>query len=156
MLLKLCTLALLIRKKARRSITLPSINMASETEDYVMISAADVHGFNDKQLLPLPTEEISKIQEWIAPTDYRAESSERRKNFASHLPAPVPGYWKPSNTRNGTTPIKVLCGSKELLELKVGYCCIAEHEARAGKCSCSVLLLSTYRFRKPETAISSS
>ena len=52
----------------------------------MVLGAEDVQGFNDGGLLPLSSEDLDKIQQWLLPTDYSADSSEYRKHLTSYLP----------------------------------------------------------------------
>ena len=65
--------------------------MASDEQDFVVLGAEDLQDFNDGGLLPLSSEEIDKIQQWLLPTDYSADSSEYPKHLASYLPGT--GNW---------------------------------------------------------------
>ena len=65
--------------------------MASNEHDFVVLGAKDIQDFNDGGLLPLVSEDIDKIQRWLLPTDYSADSSEYGKHLASYLPGT--GNW---------------------------------------------------------------
>lgn len=61
--------------------------MALEAQDFVVIGDEDIADYNNEGILPQDVETIAKIQNWLEPTDYLAESSELHK----HLNAYVPG-----------------------------------------------------------------
>lgn len=65
--------------------------MGVDEGDFVMLHHSDAQDFNDGGLLPQPLEEIERIQRWLQPTDYAAESSEAGRHFASYLPGT--GNW---------------------------------------------------------------
>ncbi|MCJ1255632.1 hypothetical protein MMC24_003449 [Lignoscripta atroalba] len=59
--------------------------MDFDEQDFVILGDKDVEDFNDAGLLPQSPENIRKIQQWLQPTDYSAESSEYGKHLASYV-----------------------------------------------------------------------
>lgn len=53
--------------------------------DAVLLGRDDVSDFNEENILPQPPEILSKIRDWLRPTDYDSEGGEYRKHSASHL-----------------------------------------------------------------------
>ncbi|KAE8454120.1 hypothetical protein EG329_005044 [Mollisiaceae sp. DMI_Dod_QoI] len=69
----------------------PSGMDSSEGQDFVVLGDNDIDDYNEDGILPQLPEVISKIQEWLQPTDYLAESSEYNKHLNSHVPGT--GLW---------------------------------------------------------------
>ncbi|KAM7195488.1 ankyrin-2 [Rhypophila sp. PSN 637] len=67
------------------------IGSAESDDDVDIINRDDVSNYNPENILPEPPEVISKIREWIAPTDYNHEGGEFQKHRASHMPGT--GEW---------------------------------------------------------------
>lgn len=65
--------------------------MSSSEQDFVILGDGDVADFNKAGILPQSPETIEKIQSWLQPTDYSADSSEYRKHLASY--AAGTGNW---------------------------------------------------------------
>jgi hypothetical protein len=63
-------------------------------------------------------EELSNVQAWLQPTDYKAQSSEFHRHLFHKLLEPVCGSVRLQNTKSGRSQMTTeVCGSKESLEL---------------------------------------
>ncbi|KAG5753984.1 hypothetical protein H9Q70_003380 [Fusarium xylarioides] len=56
-----------------------------EDSDVVVIGKDDTNNYNAGNILPQSEATITRIHEWLRPTEYDIESSEYRKHFAFHL-----------------------------------------------------------------------
>ncbi|KAJ5529966.1 hypothetical protein N7527_003359 [Penicillium freii] len=62
----------------------------SESEASI-IDRDDISNYNPENILPVSTEEIKRIREWLEPTSYAIAAGEFRKHLASHSPGT--GQW---------------------------------------------------------------
>ena len=58
--------------------------MTVEDQDFVLLGDQDLGDFNTHGIIPQSLEQISKIRNWLDPTDYTSESSEFNKHKASY------------------------------------------------------------------------
>ena len=59
--------------------------MAIDDNDFVVLGDADVGDYNTEGTLPESPETIQKIQKWLQPTDFAADSSEYKKHRTSYV-----------------------------------------------------------------------
>lgn len=56
-----------------------------DSQDFVIVDTKDVEHYNAQGILPLSSEEITKVRQWLQPTDYLADGSEYKKHLHSYL-----------------------------------------------------------------------
>jgi hypothetical protein len=59
--------------------------MAIDDNDFVVLDEDDVGDYNAEGLLPESPETIQKIQQWLQPTNFAADSSEYKKHLNSYV-----------------------------------------------------------------------
>lgn len=59
--------------------------MATGDHDFVVLGDEDLGGYNAAGILPESLETIQKIQQWLKPTDFAADSSEYKKHLNSYV-----------------------------------------------------------------------
>lgn len=60
-------------------------SVAADNGDVVMLSRDDVSDFNEENILPQTPETLTKIKQWLCPTDYAAVNGEFYKHLRSHV-----------------------------------------------------------------------
>ncbi|KAL6831453.1 ankyrin repeat-containing domain protein [Trichoderma sp. SZMC 28015] len=60
-------------------------SVAADNGDIVMLSRDDVSDFNEENILPQTPETLTKIKQWLCPTDYAAVNGEFYKHLRSHV-----------------------------------------------------------------------
>jgi ankyrin repeat protein len=92
--------------------------MTLEEQDFVVVDDHDLADFNPAGILPQSSGDILRIQKWLQPTDYNAESSEYNKHLTSYVPGT--GQWIQTNEQyqqwlqspeHGTLWLKGIAGS---------------------------------------------
>ncbi|KAL6805184.1 ankyrin repeat-containing domain protein [Trichoderma sp. SZMC 28012] len=63
----------------------PGDSVAADNGDIVMLSRDDVSDFNEENILPQTPETLTKIKQWLCPTDYAAVNGEFYKHLRSHV-----------------------------------------------------------------------
>jgi hypothetical protein len=58
----------------------------NDGQEFVVVGEEDINDFNEAGILPQSPEVLAKIQEWLQPTDYLADSSEYNKHLSSYVP----------------------------------------------------------------------
>ncbi|KAK4075643.1 hypothetical protein Trihar35433_2203 [Trichoderma harzianum] len=66
-------------------IVTPGDSVAADNGDIVMLSRDDVSDFNEENILPQTPETLTKIKQWLCPTDYAAVNGEFYKHLRSHV-----------------------------------------------------------------------
>ncbi|KAM0472609.1 hypothetical protein ACHAPX_008766 [Trichoderma viride] len=63
----------------------PRDPVAADNGDIVILSRDDVSDFNEENILPQPPQTLSKIKQWLCPTDYAAVNGELYRHLSSHV-----------------------------------------------------------------------